>query len=89
VTDFILEISFDDPSLEELIQSRLFLSASTGSTSTETLIAAYFDSAGDRDAAAEALSHLDGSISSRSSRCSLVRGSSSRRMRRCFRTATA
>jgi ribosomal protein L11 methyltransferase len=60
VTDFILEISFDDPSLEELIQSRLFLSASTGSTSTETLIAAYFDSAGDRDAAAEALSHLDG-----------------------------
>jgi ribosomal protein L11 methyltransferase len=59
-SDFILEISFDDPSLEELIQSRLFVSASTGSTSTESSIAAYFDSAEDRDAAAEALSRLQG-----------------------------
>jgi ribosomal protein L11 methyltransferase len=60
VTDFILEISFDDPAVEELIQSRLFVSASTGSTSTESSIAAYFASADDRDAAAEALSHLEG-----------------------------
>ena len=58
--DFILEIAFDDPSLEELIQSRLFLTACTGSTSTEDAISAYFDSAEDRDAAAESLSHLDG-----------------------------
>lgn len=47
--DFILDISFDagDSALEELLQSRIFLTASTGSTSVEingtTTISAYFD----------------------------------------------
>jgi ribosomal protein L11 methyltransferase len=58
VKDFLLEISFDarDTALEELIQSRLFPTASTGSTSHEAngtaTISAYFDSPEDRDAAA-------------------------------------
>jgi ribosomal protein L11 methyltransferase len=55
VIDYILEISFDDPADEERIQSQLFLTASTGSTSTESAIAAYFDSPADRDAAAALL----------------------------------
>ncbi|MDQ3281557.1 MAG: 50S ribosomal protein L11 methyltransferase [Acidobacteriota bacterium] len=64
--DFILELSFDarDAALEELIQSRLFLTASTGSTSQEingtTTIAAYFDSPEDRADAANALRELSG-----------------------------
>lgn len=60
MTDFILEIFFDDPSVEDLIQSRLFLTASTGSTSSESSISAYFDTPENRDAAAESLSHLEG-----------------------------
>jgi ribosomal protein L11 methyltransferase len=61
VKDFILDISFDarDAALEELLQSRLFLTASTGSTSQEvngtTTLSAYFDSPEDRDAAADEL----------------------------------
>ena len=55
--DFLLLISFDDPTSEEIIQSRLFLTASTGSTSTDDQITAYFDSPADRD---EAKRVLDG-----------------------------
>jgi ribosomal protein L11 methyltransferase len=61
VNDFILEISFDarDAALEELIQSRLYLTATTGSTSREvngsSTIFAYFDSPEECDAAAEEL----------------------------------
>jgi ribosomal protein L11 methyltransferase len=58
--DFILEIELDDPALEDDIEARLFLSASTGSTSAGHTISAYFDSPGDRDAAAESLRDLDG-----------------------------
>ena len=53
--DYLLEIEFEDPADEEAIQSRLFLTASTGSTSTENTVLAYFDTAGDRDAAVELL----------------------------------
>jgi ribosomal protein L11 methyltransferase len=66
MNDFILEISFDagDAALEELLQSRLFLSASTGSTSHEangtSTIAAYFDSPEERDQTADALREIDG-----------------------------
>ncbi|HEY0155976.1 MAG TPA: 50S ribosomal protein L11 methyltransferase [Thermoanaerobaculia bacterium] len=62
--DFILELSFDarEAALEELLQARLFLTASTGSTSSEVngtaTIAAYFDSPEDRAAAAEVLRGL-------------------------------
>jgi len=55
MTDYLLEITFDDPSDEDVIQSKLFLTASTGSTSTEDSVLAYFDSAADRDAAADVL----------------------------------
>jgi ribosomal protein L11 methyltransferase len=64
VKDFILELSFDarEAALEELLQARLFLTASTGSTSSEVngtaTIAAYFDSPEDRAAAAEVLRGL-------------------------------
>ena len=50
MTDYILELSFDarDAGLEEAVQSRLFLTASTGSSSAEingtTTVSAYFDS---------------------------------------------
>jgi ribosomal protein L11 methyltransferase len=55
VTDYILDIAFDDDD-EELVQSRLFLTKSTGSVAVEaTLLSAYFDSAEDRDAAMELL----------------------------------
>ena len=53
--DFILDISFDarDSALEELVQSRLYLTPSTGSSSSEasgtTTISAYFDDANERD----------------------------------------
>jgi ribosomal protein L11 methyltransferase len=59
MTDYLLEISFDDPALEELVHSRLFLTASTGSTSTDDAVTAYFDSAAARDAAREAFADLD------------------------------
>ncbi len=64
--DHILEISFDarDTALEDLIQSRLFVSASTGSTSMDAggtmTISAYFDSADAREAAAKSLRDLEG-----------------------------
>lgn len=64
--DFILDISFDarDATLEELVQSRLYLTASTGSSSAEnsgtTTISAYFDSAHERDDAAREMSDIDG-----------------------------
>ena len=64
--DFILEICFDgrDTTLEELVQSRLYLTPSTGSSSAEvsgtTTISAYFDSARERDDAARALNDVEG-----------------------------
>lgn len=64
--DFILDISFDarDAALEELVQSRLYLTPSTGSSSSEvngtTTISAYFDDADQRDEAARELGDIDG-----------------------------
>lgn len=64
--DFILDISFDasDTALEELVQSRLYLTPSTGSASSEangtTTISAYFDDADERDEAARALGDIGG-----------------------------
>ncbi len=64
--DFILEISFDarDAALEEIVQSRLYLTPSTGSSSIEinatTTVSAYFDSAVDRDAAAQEMTDVEG-----------------------------
>jgi ribosomal protein L11 methyltransferase len=66
VKDFILNISFDarDVALEELVQSRLYLTPSTGSSSSEangtTTISAYFDDAGERDKAAREFSDVAG-----------------------------
>jgi len=66
VKDFILDISFDarDAALEELVQSRLYLTPSTGSSSSEvngtTTISAYFDDADQRDEAARELGDIDG-----------------------------
>jgi ribosomal protein L11 methyltransferase len=66
VKDFILDISFDvrDTALEELVQSRLYLTPSTGSSSSEangtTTISAYFDDAGQRDDAARELGEIAG-----------------------------
>jgi ribosomal protein L11 methyltransferase len=51
VTDFILEISCD-PSREDEIHGRLFLTRSTGSSTTDGIVSAYFASAGERDDAA-------------------------------------
>jgi ribosomal protein L11 methyltransferase len=62
VNDYILDISFDarDTALEELVQSRLYLTRSTGSSSIErngtTILSAYFDDVIDRD---EAVATLD------------------------------
>ena len=58
--DYLLLISFDDAVAEELVQSRLYLTSSTGSTSTDDQVTAYFDSAEDRDAAKSALDGIDG-----------------------------
>lgn len=64
--DFILDISFGarDSALDELVQSRLYLTPSTGSSSSEangtTTISAYFDDADERDDAARALGDIDG-----------------------------
>lgn len=55
MTDYILAIEFEDAEDEEVIQSRLFLTASTGSTSTQNTLEAYFDSPGDREVAAKLL----------------------------------
>jgi len=66
VKDFILDVSFDarDLALEDLVQSRLFLTQSTGSSSSEangtSIVSAYFDSAHDRDAAAAELRDIEG-----------------------------
>ncbi len=57
--DYILAIEFEEPADEELIQSRLFLTASTGSTSTQNTVEAYFDSAADRNAATELLGEFE------------------------------
>jgi ribosomal protein L11 methyltransferase len=65
MTDFILELSFDarDVVLEEEIQSRLFLTPSTGSSSTDmngtAVVSAYFDSPEERDAARSSFDGLD------------------------------
>jgi len=66
VKDFILDISFDarDAALEELVQSRLYLTPSTGSSSVEingtTTISAYFDTSAERDEAARQFGAIDG-----------------------------
>jgi len=66
MTDYLLDLSFDarDAGLEEAVQSRLFLTACTGSTSAEVngtaTVSAYFDTAGERDAAAESFRGLVG-----------------------------
>jgi ribosomal protein L11 methyltransferase len=66
VKDYILELSFDarDAALDETIQSHLFLTPSTGSTSSEaggtTTVAAYFDSPEERDEAASGFRDLAG-----------------------------
>lgn len=63
--DFILEVSFDsgDAALEDLLQSRLYLTPSTGSSSIEingmTTISAYFDRADERDDAASELADIE------------------------------
>lgn len=53
--DYILEITFEQPADEDSIQSQLFLTMSTGSTSTGNTVAAYFESAAERRSAAEML----------------------------------
>jgi ribosomal protein L11 methyltransferase len=60
VTDYILEILFETSDLvvEEQVQSRLFLSQSTGSTSDDNGVYAYFDDAATREAAMDALRDL-------------------------------
>jgi ribosomal protein L11 methyltransferase len=66
VIDYILEISLDtrDTVLEEEVQTRLFLTLSSGNSAREmngtATIAAYFDTAGDRDAAHDAFRDLGG-----------------------------
>ena len=56
----MLEVVFDttDSGLEEQVQSRLFLTHSTGSTSDDNGVYAYFDDPASRDAAAESLRDL-------------------------------
>ena len=54
--DYILEIASDD---EDDVLARLFLTKSSGSTSGDGVITAFFDSAADRDEAAAMLSDLD------------------------------
>jgi ribosomal protein L11 methyltransferase len=66
VKDFILEISFDrgDAALEELLQSRLYFTPSSGSSSIEvngtTTISAYFDTANERNDAAQEMVYIEG-----------------------------
>lgn len=58
--DYILEITFDpaDDTVEDLILSRLFLTNSSGSSSTSNVVSAFFESARDRDEAAAVLRDL-------------------------------
>jgi len=60
VKDYILEILFEtnDLALEEKVQSRLFLTQSTGSTSDDNGVFAYFDDAAMRGAGINALRDL-------------------------------
>ena len=64
--DFILEVSYDanDAALDDLVQSRLYLSASTGNSSVEVngtiIISGYFDSADVRDDAKRQLAGIEG-----------------------------
>jgi len=51
VKDYLLIIDFDSPEQEEHIQSQLYLTESTGSTSTDDAITAYFDTPGAREEA--------------------------------------
>jgi ribosomal protein L11 methyltransferase len=66
MADYLLDLSFDsrDTALEEAVQSRLFLTASTGTTSDEingmVTITAWFDSAVGRDTARDVLAELKG-----------------------------
>ena len=55
-TDYILAIHGAD---DDVIEGRLYLTASTGSVTNGNTIEAYFDSAADRDAAAELFKDLD------------------------------
>lgn len=63
--DFILEVSYSaaDTATEELVQARLFMTGSSGSSSTEgagtTIVSAYFDSPAARDAALAQLADLE------------------------------
>jgi ribosomal protein L11 methyltransferase len=64
MTDYVLEIAFPSE-LDEVVQGRLFLTRSTGSASMlPGVLTAYFDSAADRDAAAEALRDLPLAVTS-------------------------
>src|SRR5712691_5088343 len=61
--DFVLEVKYrSDAEIDDEVQARLFLSASTGSSSIdrdgETTVTAYFDSAASRAAAMETLRRL-------------------------------
>lgn len=64
--DFILEITYD-PSLDDAVQSTLYLTASSGSSSVEAAssitLSAYFDSAENRDEAKTRFDHLDVELS--------------------------
>ncbi len=59
VKDYLLIIPFESSEQEEQIQSQLYLTASTGSTSTEDAITAYFDSPEARDEAKPLLKDFD------------------------------
>lgn len=64
--DFILEVSFvaNDAALDDLVQSRLYLTASTGSSSIEAngtiTVSGYFDSAEARNDAEHQLADVEG-----------------------------
>lgn len=67
--DFVLEITYrSDAEIDDEVQSRLFLSASTGSSTIErdgeTVVSAYFDSPVSRSAAMETLRDLGASLRS-------------------------
>jgi len=55
VKDYILEIDSDD---DDIIEARLFLTASTGNVSANGVTSAYFDAARDRDEARAMLSEF-------------------------------
>lgn len=63
-SDYVLEITYStDPALDDLVQSRLFLTASRGSSSIETgettTVSAYFQTRAEGEAARSALAGLD------------------------------